>query len=61
LGGPQIWWAERQNPELTFFILDNKEEAKDWGTIQMGVGLAVYSQTTALDLLCDIITLVGQV
>jgi hypothetical protein len=44
-----------------FFILDDKEEARDWGTIQSGVGLAVYSLTTALDSLQDVVTTVGLV
>lgn len=60
-GGPRIRWAERQNPELTFFVLDDREEAKDWGTIQTGVVLVVRSLTTALDLLCDVVAPVDQV
>jgi hypothetical protein len=44
-----------------FFILDDKEEARDWGTIQSGVGLAVRSLTTALDSLRDVVAPVGQV
>jgi hypothetical protein len=59
-GGPQIWWVERQNPKSMFFILDDKE-ARDWGTIQSGVGLVLRSLTTALDLLGDIVTLIGPV
>jgi hypothetical protein len=27
-GGPRIWWAETQNPELTFFILDDGRRRK---------------------------------
>jgi hypothetical protein len=60
-GGPRIWWVKRRSPELVFFILDDKEEARDWGTIQSGVGLAVHSLTTALDLLYDVVALVSQV
>jgi hypothetical protein len=32
-GGPRIRWAKRKNPESAFSILDDKEEARDWGTI----------------------------
>jgi hypothetical protein len=60
-GGPRIRWAERQNLESVFFVLDNKEEVRDWGTIQSGAGLAVRSLTTALDSLRDIIFPVSQV
>jgi hypothetical protein len=28
-GGPWIWWDKRRNPKLVFFILDDKEEARD--------------------------------
>jgi hypothetical protein len=42
-GGPLICWAERRNPKSAFFILDDKEEARDSGTIQSGVKLMVRS------------------
>jgi hypothetical protein len=60
-GGPQIRWDKRRHPKSAFFILDDKEEARDWGTIQSRVGLAVRSLTTMLDSLHDVIAPVGQV
>jgi hypothetical protein len=44
-----------------FFVLDDREEAKDWSTIQTGVELAFYSLVTALDSLHDVIAPVSLV
>jgi hypothetical protein len=58
---PDSVGREAKNPKSAFFILDDKEEARDWGTIQLEVRLVVRSLTTMLDSLHDIVALVGQV
>lgn len=58
-GGPRIRWADRQDPKVMVFVLDDKAEVKDYESVCRGVEIAVRSLSTMMDALCDVIVPMG--
>ena len=60
-GGPWIRWADKQDPDTTVFVLDDREEAKDCGSVHEGVEVVMHSLSCAMYALCDVMVSAGQV
>jgi hypothetical protein len=60
-GRPRIRWADRWDPGVTLFALDDVTEEKEWGSVDIEARTTVHALTTTLSLLRDVVTSVGQV
>jgi hypothetical protein len=59
--GPVLWWADRRNPGVMLFTLNDVVEGKDWERVETGVGLTARALNTSLGALRDVVDPIGQV
>ena len=60
-GGSQTQWADRWDPGVMLFALDDTTKEREWGSIHMEVGDMVHALTIMLSSMHDIVTPVGLV